>query len=103
MYAKDYSNANLIEEVKWNRYKYEGHQVGRGDNGCHQHDDDERMLAIARQHAGSHNSYELTITNILAKKRPGKLSLGAYNTYINYMLKDSDPVLKVYHLLSFVL
>ena len=47
MYNPD---ADFVEQIERNGDENQGHQVGRGDDGGHQHNRDEGVLAIIGKH-----------------------------------------------------
>ena len=49
--------ANLKKEVKWDCNEDKGHQVGRGNDGGGQHNDNESVFAIFRKHFGGNNAH----------------------------------------------
>lgn len=55
-YPANDADADLVEQIKRDGDENQGHQVGRGDDGSYQHNDDKRMLAIAGKQIGSDNA-----------------------------------------------
>ena len=51
------ADAYLVEQIEWDGNENQRHQVGRGDDGSHQHNDDKRMLAIVGQHTGGDDAH----------------------------------------------